>query len=307
MLGLQFNSLFDLTKTFDSEEKCLEYLEELRWGEKGVISPFDPDSKVYKCAGNKYRCKNTGFYFNVKTNTMFDCTKINLQKWFMAIWLITSHKKGISSHQLAKDIDITQKSAWFMLQRIRNCFDIENNHTLDNEVEADETYVGGAEKNKHADKKTKGTQGRSCKTKTPVFGMVEREGKLVAKKVETTGSEHLTPEIIKTVKKTATLFTDEWLAYNNINKLYNHFVIKHNEKQYVNGDIYTNTIEGFWSLFKRGIIGIYHLVSKKHLQKYVDEFVFRYNTRTFATETARLDYFLKSVSNKYLPYKTLIA
>ena len=306
MLGLQFNSLFDLAKTFDSEEKCIEYLEELIWNGTPV-SPFDPESKVYKCSGSKYRCKNTGLYFNVKTNTMFDSSKISLQKWFMAIWLITMHKKGISSHQLGRDIEVTQKTAWFMLQRIRNCYGIENDHELDNKVELDETYIGGAEKNKHADKKTEGNQGRSCKTKTPVFGMVERKGKLVAKVVKSTAAKYLVPEIIKTIKETATVFTDEWLAYNNIDKLYDHFVIKHKEKQYVNGDIYTNTIEGFWSLFKRGIIGIYHFVSKKHLQKYVDEFVFRYNTRTFVRETARFEYLLNNVSNKYLSYKTLIA
>ena len=307
MLGLQFNSLFDLLRAFDTEQTCIEYLEELRWGETGAISPYDPNSKVYKCAGNKYRCKTTGLYFNVKTDTMFDCTKIKLQKWFMAIWLITSHKKGISSHQLAKDIDITQKTAWFMLQRIRNCFDIENNHTLDNTVEADETFIGGLEKNKHADKKTEGTQGRSCKTKTPVFGMVEREGKLVAKKVESTASADLTPEMVKHIKAGATLYTDEWIGYHNISEIYNHLFVNHSEKEYVKNDIYTNTVEGFWSLFKRGIVGIYHFASKKHLQKYVDEFVFRYNTRNFATETARFDYLLCNVSNKYLPYKTLIA
>ena len=307
MLGLNFNSLFDLAKAFDSEQICIEYLEELRWGVNGVVSPFDPCSKVYKCMGNKYRCKNTGLYFNVKTDTMFDCSKISLQKWFMAIWIITSHKKGISSHQLARDIDVTQKTAWFMLQRIRNCYDIENNHTLDNTVEADETFIGGLEKNKHADKKTEGTQGRSCKTKTPVFGMVEREGKLVAKKVASTAAVHLTPKMVEHIKSGVTLYTDEWIGYNNIGILYNHLFVNHSEKEYVKNDIYTNTVEGFWSLLKRGIVGIYHFVSNKHLQKYVDEFVFRYNTRNFETETARFDYFLSNVSNKYLPYKKLIA
>ncbi len=183
MLGLNFNSLFDLMKTFDSEDICIEYLETLMWN-GNPISPFDPNSKVYKCAGHKYKCKNTGLYFNIKTSTIFDSTKISLQKWFMAIWLITMHKKGISSLQLAKDIQVTQKTAWFMLQRIRNCYNIENNHTLGNTVESDETFIGGAEKNKHTNKKTKGTQGRSTKTKIAVHGMVERGGKLVAKTIK---------------------------------------------------------------------------------------------------------------------------
>jgi hypothetical protein len=307
MLGQNFKSLLDLVMVFKDEQTCIQYLEELIWPDGAVISPFDPDSKVYKCAGNKYKCKNTGLYFNVKTNTMFDSTKISLQKWFMAIWLITSHKKGISSHQLAKDIDVTQKTAWFMLQRMRNCFEIENNHELDNEVEADETFIGGKNKNRHANKKVENSQGRSCKDKTPVFGMVEREGKLVAKKIESTASEHLSPEIIKVVKEAATLYTDEWLGYKGLHKIYDHLYVKHNEGQYVNGDIYTNTIEGFWSILKRGIVGIYHFVSKKHLQYYIDEFVFRYNTRKYNSESERFTYFLTAVSNKYLPYKTLIA
>ena len=306
MLGLKFNSLIELVKVFNNEQTCISYLEELIWFD-GVVSPFDSNSKVYKCAGNKYKCKNSGLYFNVKTNTMFDSTKIELQKWFMAIWLITSHKKGISSHQLAKDIDVTQKTAWFMLQRMRNCFDIENNHELDNEVEADETFVGGKNKNRHKDKKVPNSQGRSFKDKTPVVGMVERQGKLVAKKVESTAKEHLTPELIKVVKETATLYTDEWLGYKGINRIYNHLFVKHNQKEFVNGNIYTNTIEGFWSLLKRGIMGVYHFTSKKHLQYYVDEFVFRYNTRKFETEKDRFNYFLTAISNKYLPYKKLIA
>lgn len=306
MLGQSFNSLIELVKVFKDEQTCIDYLEELIWSD-GVVSPFDSSSKVYKCAGNKYKCKNTGLYFNVKTNTMFDSTKIELQKWFMAIWLITSHKKGISSHQLAKDIGVTQKTAWFMLQRMRNCFEIENNHELDNEVEVDETFVGGKNKNRHANKKVANSQGRSCKDKTPVVGMVERDGKLVAKKVKTTAAKYLTPEIIKTIKEAATLYTDEWGGYSGLDRLYNHLFVKHNSGEYVNDDIYTNTIEGFWSLLKRGIVGIYHFVSRKHLQYYVDEFVFRYNTRKFDTEKARFDYFLTAISTKYLPYKTLIA
>ena len=177
MINAEFNTILDLIKTFPDEQSCIDHLESLRWTDSNVISPFVPSSKVYKCANNRYRCKDTGKYFNVKTATLFDNSKIELQKWFLAIWLVTSHKKGISSIQLSKDIGVTQKTAWFMLQRIRNCFGFDNDNNLSNEVEVDETYVGGKNKNKHNAKKVEGTQGRSVKDKATVFGMVERGGK----------------------------------------------------------------------------------------------------------------------------------
>lgn len=130
MIPQDFKSTLDLIKAFPDEQKCIDYLEALRW-DGNVISPFDASSKVYVCKSNKYKCKNTGKYFNVKTDTLFDNTKMELQKWFLAIYLVTSHKKGISSLQLGRDLSITQKSAWFMLQRIKKCFGIENNNELD--------------------------------------------------------------------------------------------------------------------------------------------------------------------------------
>lgn len=154
MINRDFNSIIDLLNIFPNEQTCIDHLEQLRW-DGYVVSPFDSTSKVYKCKDNKYRCKNTGKYFNVKTNTLFDNTKIELRKWFLAIYIVTSHKKGISSMQLAKDIDVTQKTAWFILQRIRNCFEISDNDQLDNDVEIDETFVGGKNKNRHTSKKLK--------------------------------------------------------------------------------------------------------------------------------------------------------
>lgn len=269
MFNGDFKSIIELIKVFKDEQTCIQHLEELRWG-GNVVSPFDPNSKVYNCAGNKYKCKNTGKYFNVKTGTLFDNSKVALQTWFVAIYLITGHKKGISSLQLSRDLNVTQKTAWFMLQRIRNCYGIENNNELDGmEVEVDETYVGGKNRNRHIDKKIEHAKGRSYEDKTPVMGLVERQGKVVANVVPNTKAETLIPEVIRIVKG-AFVYSDQFASYKSLDRVYNHYFVKHNEGQYVNGRIHTNTIEGFWSLLKRGIFGIYHFTSKKHLQKYVN-------------------------------------
>lgn len=274
---LKFKSLFDLQNELVDEQACIDYLEERRW--KGnVVSPFDPTSKVYKCKNNRYRCKNTGKYFNVKTDTLFHRSSIPLRKWCMAIWLIVSQKKGISSVQLSKTIGVTQKTAWFMAHRIRDCFRNEGNSKLEGVVQIDETFVGGKNKNRHWDKKVKNSQGRSFKDKTPVFGMKQTDGKVVAKVVENTKAKTLSKEIRKTIKVGSTIYSDEW-NYGNLSRRYHHEFVDHSRKQYAVGQVTTNAIESFWAVLKRGIIGVYHFVSRKHLQKYVDEFVFRHNTR----------------------------
>ena len=165
MFNKEIQSVLDLIESFPTEQSCIDHLTEIRWN-GNVISPFDSSSKVYTCKGNKYQCKSTGKYFNVKTNPIFDNTKLELSKWFLAIWLVTSHKNGISSLQLGRDLDITQKSAWFMLQRIRKCFGIEINE-LNNEVKVYETYVGGKNKKPHS-RKAISLSGRSSKDRTPL-------------------------------------------------------------------------------------------------------------------------------------------
>jgi len=301
----EFKSIFDLLKSFPDEQTCIEHLEAIRWNGI-VISPFDSSSKVYKCAGNKYKCKNTGKYFNVRTGTIFDNTKIELQKWFMALYIFSSHKKGISSHQLAKDISITQKSAWFVLHRLRYAFDHPGfKKALGNITEIDESFIGGDEKNKHADKKTEGTQGRSTKTKKPVLGMLERGAHLIAKVVEDTKQETIEPIVMCYVSPMSNVMTDEWHGYKGLVKYYNHSTVNHSAKQYVNGLAHTNGIENFWSQMKRGIDGIYHSISFRHLQSYVDEFALRFNTRKNET-SIRFDLILSNVTNRRLTYNALI-
>ncbi len=282
MINTNIKSVFELLKTFSSEQVCIEYLESLRWSGI-VVSPFDSESKVYKCKNNQYRCRNTGKYFNAKTGTMFENSKISLRKWFLAIWLVTSHKKGISSLQLGRDLGVTQKTAWFMLQRIRACFGIENSNELEGIVECDETFIGGKNKNRHKDKKVPQSQGRSFKDKVPVMGMLQRDGKMNAFVVDNTKSESIKPIIYRFVKQDNTLIiSDEWWAYKGLDKYYHHNIIDHSKKEYVSlqdSPIHTNNIEGSWNILKRSVSGMYNHVSKKHLQKYVDEFVYRFNLR----------------------------
>lgn len=300
----EFKSIIDLLQKFPDEKTCIEHLEAIRW-EGNVVSPFDPVSKVYKCAGFKYKCKNTGKYFNVRTGTIFEDTKVPLQKWFMAIYLVNSHKKGISSHQLARDIDITQKSAWFLLHRIRYAFGHENfKKTFNDVVQADETFVGGKNKNRHADKKVPHSQGRSFKDKTPVLGLMQN-GHVNLTVIPNTQAATLKPVIESLVKKGAILVTDDWDAYRTMRSDYFHVIVDHQAGEYVRGAFHTNSIEGFWSQFKRGVYGIYHQVSRKHLHRYCSEFSYRYNSRKI-TDPERFNFCLTAI-DKRLTYKELIA
>lgn len=306
MFNTNIKSVFELTQTFSTEQDCIDYLEMLKWN-KLPVSPFDENSKVYKCKNNQYRCKNTGKYFNVKTGTMFENSKVSLRKWFMAIWLVTSHKKGISSIQLGKDIGVRQATAWFMLQRIRACFGIENNNELEGIVECDETFIGGKNKNRHKDKKVPHSQGRSFKDKVPVMGMLQRDGKMNAFVVPDTKRKSIQPLICRYVNpETTILISDEWWAYKGLDKYYTHNVIDHSKKEYVSlqdNNIHTNNIEGSWNILKKSVSGMYNHVSKKHLQKYVDEFVYRFNLRK-VTDQEKFRYLLSN-SNVRTKYKEL--
>ena len=290
------------SESFPDEESCIRYYEKERWGDK-VVSPFDPTSKVYKCKNHRYKCKNTGKYFDVKTGTLFAGTKLPLRVWFYAIFLVETHKRGISSCQLARDLGITQKTAWYMLKKIREGMSFENESTLSYDVEIDEAFVGGKNKNRHKDKKVKNSQGRSYKDKVPVFGMLERDGKVVAKVVPNTQAGTLLPYIYKYINEGSTIYTDGW-DYGELIFSYMPLSVNHENNLYgityttPFGEIITistNGIETFWSHFKRMIIGTYYHVSRKHMQMYVDEFIFRFNTRNIS-DSERFDLYLRNTA-----------
>lgn len=298
----QFSSIIELVRYFDTEEKCAEYLAQKRWNGNPVC-PKCGHAHVYELKGKtkRYKCGKCREQFSVRVGTIFEASPIKLQTWFLAIYLITAHKKGISSLQLSKDLNVTQKTAWFMLHRVRYAMGMDVAEQLDGTVEIDETYVGGKERNKSISKRMKGMHGG--KGKAAVLGMLDRDGEVVAKHVPDTEKKTLLPIIRAAVAPGSTLCTDEFPAYTSLRRVYDHQTVKHNAEQYVRGAIHTNSIEGFWSLLKRGIIGVYHFTSEKHLQKYVDEFAFRYNSRAMHDANRFAD-MLGNVAGR-LDYKTL--
>ena len=288
----KFNHIISLTTYFNSEKKCKQAIIESRWTDGDVVCPYCGGHHCVKRTDSKFRCKACRKNFSCLVGTIFENTKLPLIKWFVAMYFISSNKKGVSSYQLSRDIDVTQSTAWYMLQKIRLLYPQSDADAFEGTVECDEVYIGGKEKWKHKSMRTPHTQGRSTKTKTPVFGMMERStiintnGEIEnitnvhAFVVENTNKATLQPIIQQFVIEGSRVITDELNAYNGLGELgYTHAIVNHGAEEYANGDIFTNSIEGFWSHFRRMIAGCYHDVSDAHLQSYINEAVYRWNTR----------------------------
>ncbi len=254
------NTLLDAVRYFSDEAVCRDFLAGLRWP-NGVVCPVCASGRVsFLATRSLWRCKACRKQFSVKKGTIFEDSPIPLSKWLPAIWLYSAGKKGRSSHQLAKDLGVTQKTAWFMSHRIRLAMDVESfDEPLSGEIEVDETIMGGKDKNKHAHLR-RGNWGPMV-GKVAVMGLLERHGEVRARMVPTRSGALLKDEIRRNVEPGATVYTDQFASYRGLQADYVHEVINHSE-EYVRGHVHTNGIENFWSLFKRVIYGTHHSVSR---------------------------------------------
>lgn len=293
----KYKTIIDLVKVFPDEKSCHKYLAGQRWDAGEIICPHDGcgHNQAYVFAnGIHYKCKKCKTLFTAKTNTFMEGSKLPTIKWLLGMYLVMN-KKGISSVQLSKDLGVTQKTAWFLLQRVRWALGNEDTDMLEGDVVLDETFVGGKNKNRHRDKKVEKSQGRSFKDKTPVLGLMQtneysydENGKSTIAKtsrvkcfvVPNTIAKSIQPLVKANVKAGSAFTSDEWNAYNGLGDTYNHQIVDHGKGQYMNDAGYTsNAIEGFWGQCKRSIIGRYVKPTRKHLQKYFNEFSFRHNYR----------------------------
>src|SRR5271157_720894 len=303
-------SLQDAIVYFSNPDNCIDYLVVRRWP-NGIVCPgCGSDSVSYNAKRRTWKCSkhHAKREFSIKVGSLCEDSAIGLDKWLTALWLLSNCKNGISSCELARDLDVTQKTAWFMLHRIRLALQDESFGKLNSEVEVDETFIGGKARNMHVDKRERRITGTGGKDKTIVFGALARGGKIRTVVVADRKRSALQSCVKEHVEAGSALYSDALASYDGLAQEYAHKVIDHAEK-YVDGQVHTNGLENFWSLLKRGIAGSYVSVEPFHLFRYLDEQVFRYNNR--ATEdnplndADRFDMVVRKIFGKRLTFASL--
>lgn len=302
-------STFQLFELFPDEPTARLYLESRLWPNGPVCTQCHSGARVTARPNGAYRCGACNkFTFTVRDGTIFGASKIPLHKWVYAMYLLVTARKGISSMQLAKEIGITQKSAWFMLQRLREaCSAPDSIDKLKGIVEVDEAFFGGLEGNKHESKKLHA--GRGAVGKVAVLGMRERGGRTHAKVITDRTLDNIHGEIHGNVEVGTQLYTDDHMVFNDLDGLfYRHDTVNHSAGEYARGPVSTNSIESVWAVLKRGLHGIYHHASAKHLHRYIDEFTWRLNEGNVIVHTLRrLDAFVDATAGRRITYREVIA